>query len=81
MGTRIMIQVASSTRGPAQLPAEASQVLESAGATQVRASHPELPGLFTAIVPDGVNVPDLIEKLKQAPGVQHAEPDQLRGTM
>jgi hypothetical protein len=81
MGTRILIHVAAPAQGQAELPSEARQVLEGAGAAQIRASHPELPGLFTAIVPDGVNVPELVEKLRQSPGIRHAETDQLRGTM
>ncbi len=80
MGTRILIHVATAAQTPAELPAEARQLLDHAGATQIQASHPELPGLITAIVPEGVNVPKLIEDLKRSPGVRHAEPDEYRWT-
>jgi len=58
-----------------------SQVLASVGATQIRSSHQELPGLFTAIIPDNVNVNNLLGQLRQLPEVRHAEADQLRSTL
>jgi hypothetical protein len=72
------MQVEAPAQGRAELPAEAKQLLERAGAMHIEASHPELPGVVTAIVPDGANVQELIEKLKRLPGVRHAEMDAYR---
>jgi len=51
------------------------------GATQIRPSHQELPGLFTAVIPDNANVNGLLAQLRQVPEVRHAEADQLRSTL
>lgn len=80
MRTRILIQLAEPAAAGG-LPAEVQQVLERAGATVIRASHPELPGLFTASLPENVDVNALLQELKHVPGVRHAEPDQSRGTL
>lgn len=79
MGTRILIQLAE-TAGIG-MPATVSQLLASVGATQVRSSHQELPGLFTAVIPDNANVNGLLAQLRQVPEVRHAEADQLRSTL
>ena len=81
MGTRILVHVAAPVETRPELPADARELLERAGATQIRASHPELPGLFTANVPASANVPELVEKLKRLPGVRHAETDEFRSTL
>ncbi len=78
MGTRILIYIAGPPQADPELPAAAKDLLERAGATEIRASHSELPGLLTAVVPASANIPELLEKLKQTPGVKHAETDELR---
>jgi hypothetical protein len=77
MGTRILIQVAA----PGDLPQQVHEILQRAGATNIRPSHPELPGLFTAVVPSDLPVESVIDEIKQIPGVRHVEPDQMRGAL
>ncbi len=60
---------------PAALPERVRQVLEDAGATSVRASHPELPGLYTAELPDRAAIDGVIARLRKLPEIRHAEPD------
>lgn len=79
MPQRILIQVTEPDPQAATLPAEARRLLEDAGADEVRASHSELAGLFTAVVPDHANVDELIKRLAQSPGVRHVERDTMRG--
>ena len=80
LGNRILIQLAEPAAG-GTLPATVKQLLESVGANQIRSSHRELPGLFTAIIPDNVNLEELLGKLKQLPEVRYAEADQSRSTL
>jgi hypothetical protein len=80
LGTRILIQLAEPTTS-GTLPATVKQLLESVGASQIRSSHSELPGLFTAIIPDNVNLQELLGKLGQLPEVRYAEADQYRSTL
>jgi hypothetical protein len=80
LGNRILIQLAEPA-AEGTLPATVKQLLESVGASQIRSSHRELPGLFTAIIPDNVNLEELLGKLKQLPEVRYAEADQSRSTL
>jgi hypothetical protein len=80
LGTRILIQLTEATSG-GTLPAPVQQLLEGAGASQINASHRELPGLFTAIVPDKADIEGLLTQLKQLPEVKHAEADQYRSSL
>jgi hypothetical protein len=77
---RLLIQIQESAKPHSQLPERVQTALQSAGASQIRASHPELPGLFTAVVPDSCDVDELLGQLLAFPEVRHAEPDSLRGT-
>lgn len=80
MATRILIQV-DNKDAPASLPQDVQEVLAGAGATDMRPSHRELPGLFTAVLPDQADVKQLLEALKKLPGVRHAEADTFRSTL
>lgn len=66
---------------PAALPERVRQALNDAGATHVRASHPELPGLYTAELPDDAALEDLLARLRAMPEVRHAEPDSFSTTL
>jgi hypothetical protein len=77
MSTRILIQV-DSAKGGAALPPEAANLLQAAGATHIKASHAELPGLFTAVVPEGADPETLLRNLRKSPHIRHAEADQFR---
>ena len=77
---RLLIQIQESGEQHSQLPERVQKALEIAGAFKIRASHPELPGLFTAVVPDSCDVDELLGQLLAFPEVRHAEPDSLRGT-
>ena len=74
---RLIVQLSSAS---APLPARIAQLLQEAGATDVRPSHQELPGLYVATVPDLVDVADLLAKLEQEPEVRHAELETFRST-
>jgi hypothetical protein len=81
MATRILIQLIDTDGPAANLPAGVNQLLQRAGAKNIRASHAELPGLFTAIVPEAIALDELLVQLKNSPGVRHAEADAFRGTL
>lgn len=68
---RLLIQLAQ----PGPLPPPVSELLRQAGATPSRASHAELPGLYTAEVPEGTDVDTLLQRLNRLPAVRHAEAD------
>lgn len=72
-----IIVYADESSAPA-LPDAAQQLLQRAGATDVRRSHPELPGVYTAALPEAANARDVIDQLTTLPGIRHAELDQLR---
>ena len=78
MATRVLIQLEGTE---ATLPAEVRALLESVGAGQIRASHPELAGLYTATIPDEVDLAGLLEQLKLSRGVRHAEADSFRSSL
>ena len=79
MSTRLLIQLAET--GSVAMPESIKGILEGAGAEMIRASHPELPGLYTAIVPEGTEVAALVTRLMQSPWVRNAEEDAMRGTL
>lgn len=81
MATRLLIQLGEPEKASGRLPDGVMALLQSAGAKQIRASHPELPGLFTAIVPDETSLDALLASLKSAPGVRHVERDAMRFTL
>lgn len=74
-------QMRASGHEPAQLPERVRQMLQEAGATNVRASHPELGGLFTAELPDETGLGELLSRLRELPEVRHAEPDSFGTTL
>lgn len=78
MATRVLIHV-SADAGPEPLTAVQS-VLHAAGAEAARRSHPELPGVWTASVPEGASLDRVLTDLRAVPGVRHVEIDQLRTT-
>jgi hypothetical protein len=81
MGTRILIQLAESETAKGELPAEVNEVLAGAGATAIRSSHRELPGLYTASLPAGADIDAVLGRLKAIPCVRHAQTDQFRSTL
>jgi hypothetical protein len=79
MSTRILIQL--DNKDPSsELPENIRGALEQAGVTDIRSSHRELPGLFTAVVPDQSDVQHVLAAVKALPGVRHAEADTFRST-
>jgi hypothetical protein len=73
---RLLIRLEQETA--ASLPAGVLAALQAAGIADIRASHPELPGLFIAIVPDTINADDLATQVQGQPGVRHAEVERFR---
>ncbi|MCC6262372.1 MAG: hypothetical protein IT169_02255 [Bryobacterales bacterium] len=84
---RLLIQlqedcpVPASRPEPGTLPEAVRRLLQEAGATHVRASHPELVGLFTAEVPERAGIGELLSQLKALPEVRHAEVDSFSTTL
>jgi hypothetical protein len=76
---RLLIQLEQGS-GASTLPAGVLATLQAAGVADVRASHPELPGLFIAAVPDSVSAEDLAARLQGQPGIRHVEVERLRST-
>jgi len=60
------------------LPHAVQQFLQHVGATDVRRSHPELPGVYTAQLPKDADAPGIVRQLAALPGLRHAELDPLR---
>ena len=79
MATRLLIQLGDTSAE--SLPTAIKQLLDNAGAKNIRASHAEMPGLYTANIPAAVDIRDLIKQLKRSPGVRYAEADTMRGTL
>jgi len=75
---RLLIQLADQAAASQSLPAAALATLQAAGVTDVRPSHPELPGLYLASVPDTVNADDLVAKLQGVPGIRHVDVERFR---
>lgn len=75
------IPAMASRAAPPPLPEAVRRLLDDAGATHVRASHPELVGLITAEVPDGAGVDELVAQLQALPEVRHAELDSFSTTL
>jgi hypothetical protein len=50
-------------------------LLREVGATAPSSSHAELPGLYTADLPESVDLDALLRRLNAMPGVRHAEAD------
>ncbi len=75
---RLLIQLEQGTSALSSLPADVLATLRASGVTDVRASHPELPGLFIATVPDAVDADDLAARLQGHAGIKHAEVERLR---
>ncbi len=76
---RIVIQLADSRPGAAQLPDDVRKVLDAAGATEAWSPHPDvLPGLYVVAVPEHVDAAQLVARLSALPGVRNAELDQTR---
>lgn len=78
---RLLIQIQESGQSQPRMPEHVQEMLQSAGATQIRASHPELPGLFTAVVPDETDTSELLRCLLELPEVRNAEPDSFSTTL
>lgn len=76
---RILIQLVE--RESPDLPHEVRRELDAHGATNVRASHPELQGLYTAVLPTADAASRVVEALGRLPVVRHAEIDSLRTTL
>jgi hypothetical protein len=74
---RVLIQLhdAHAAAGPGE---DVRRILEAARATRLRPSHAELPGLYTALLPDGADVDGTMARLRQCPSVRYAEVDQMR---
>ena len=71
MAKRVLVTVT-----PDADPDEVTASLRAAGATRVTPPRPELPGVAVAEVPDDDSV--TLEQLEALPGVERAEPDELR---
>lgn len=57
------------------MPAPVARLLREVGATAPSSSHAELPGLYTADLPESVDLDALLRRLNAVPGVRHAEAD------
>ena len=79
-GKRIVFKV-DETLATHGLPSAVGRLLESAGATQVRAPHPELPGVYVAVLGPDVEADALIARLLREPGILHAERDDLQSAL
>jgi len=77
MSTRAIIQLAAPSR---ELPATIKAVLGNAGVSDVRASHPELPGVYVAVLPDDTDPRTILQELKRLPEVRHVELEQFRNS-
>lgn len=77
MSTRAIIQLAVPAR---ELPASIKSVLGNAGVSEVRASHPELPGVYVAVLPDDSDPRTLLQELKRLAEVRHVELEQFRNS-
>jgi hypothetical protein len=75
-GTRIVFKVDETQA--AGLPSAVADLLESAGAVQVRKPHPDLPGVYVAMLGPDVDVDALLASLLRAPGILDAERDDLQ---
>jgi hypothetical protein len=78
MAARLLLHL-TAERTSSGLPPEAARLLTSAQAS-VRPSHPELPGVYLATVPDATPLEPLIAALARCEGVRHVERDQFRST-
>jgi hypothetical protein len=78
MAARLIVQLVDTG---APFPRAAAEMLEQAGVVDVRPSHPELPGVYLAVVPDATDAAALADRLRQLGVLRHVEVERFRSTL
>ena len=79
MSVRLLLHLVAGRPAPGPSD-QAARLLADAQAT-VQPSHPELPDVYIATVPDDTPLEPLIAALSRCEGVRHVEVDQFRSTL
>jgi hypothetical protein len=76
---RVVLELAERSTGEEARPGLEAFVRRVRG-TDLQPSHSELPGIWTFTLPDGVELTEILEELRQLPDVRQADIDAMSGT-